>query len=64
MSGEPQRVEIAGLELAGARLSLLDEDNFAACVAGPEGFEGNAGTVSDAGLTLAPYAVARLEIAA
>ena len=62
LTGEPQRVEIAGLEPAGARLSLLDEDSFETCVAGPDGFEGNAGTVSGAGLTLAPYAVARLEV--
>jgi hypothetical protein len=62
LTGEPQRVEIAGLEVAGARLSLLDEDNFGLCVAGPDGFEGNAGTGSGAGLTLAPYAVARLDI--
>ncbi len=62
LTGEPRAVEIAGLEAAGARLSLLDEDSFAACIAGPDGFEGNAGTVSGSGLTLAPYAVARLDI--
>ena len=62
LTGEPRRVEIAGLEVAGARLSLLDEDSFGLCVAGPDGFEGNAGTVSGAGLTLAPYAVAQLEV--
>ncbi|MHA1152674.1 MAG: D-apionate lactonase [Alphaproteobacteria bacterium] len=62
LTGEPQRVEIAGLAGTDARLSLLDEDSFATCVAGPDGFEGNAGTGSAAGLTLAPYAVARLEV--
>ena len=61
LTGELQRVEIAGLEVAGARLSLLDRDSFAHCVAGPDGFEDNAGAVSGAGLTLAPDAVARLE---
>ena len=64
LTGEPQRVEIAGLEVAGARLSLLDEDSFAACVAGPDGFDGNGGTVSGTGVTLAAYAVARLEVGA
>ena len=64
LTGEPQRVEIAGLEVAGARLSLLDEDSFGLCVAGPDGFEGNAGMVSGTGLTLTPYAVARLEAGA
>jgi len=62
LSGEPQRVEIAGLDVAGARLSLLDEDSFAVCVAAPDGFDGNSGTVSGPDLTLAPYAVARLEV--
>ncbi len=64
LTGEPQRVEIAGLEIAGARLSLLDEDSFATCIAEPDGFEGNAGVASGTGLTLAPYAVARLEVEA
>ena len=64
LTGEPQQVEIAGLEVAGARLSLLDENSFADCVAAPDGFEGNAGGVSGAGLMLAPYAVARLEVGA
>ena len=64
LTGELHRVEIAGLEVAGARLSLLDEDSFESCVADPNGFEGNAGTVSGDGLTLAPYAVARLEVGA
>jgi hypothetical protein len=64
LTGEPQRIEIAGLEVAGARLSLLDEDSFDSCIAGPDGFDGNAGTVSGADLTLAPYAVARLEVGA
>ncbi len=64
LTGEPRAVEIAGLEVAGARLSRLDEDSFGLCVAGPDGFDGNAGTLSGAGLTLAPYAVARLEVGA
>ena len=50
--------------MAGARLSLLDEDSFAASIAGPDGFDGNSGTISSANITLAPYAVARLEVAA
>ena len=62
LTGESQRVEIAGLETDGARLSLLDEDSFVACIAGPEGFDGNGGTVSGATIALAPYAVARLEV--
>lgn len=64
LTGETQAVEIEGLDLNGARLSRLDEDSFAACVAGPDGFDGNAGPVSDQGLTLAPYAAARLEVGA
>ncbi len=61
LTGEPQQVEIVGLDVAGARLSLLDENSFADCVAAPDGFEGIADAVSGVGLTLAPYAVARLE---
>jgi hypothetical protein len=61
LSGESQRVAIGGLEVAGARLSLLDEDSFDACIAGPGGFEGNSGALSGPNLTLAPYAVARLD---
>ncbi len=64
LTGAAQRVEISCLEVAGARLSLLDEDSFASWVAGPDGFDGNGGIVSGQGVALAPYAVARLDVSA
>ncbi len=62
LMGKARAIELDGIVAEGARVNLLDEDSFEACVASPEGFEANARTAEGNGLTLGPYAVARLQI--
>lgn len=57
--GEPCDVAISGLAGRG-RLHLMDEESFVTCTAGPDGFAGSAGELATGGLTLKPYAIARV----
>ena len=62
LMGEPRDVAVEGLDLAGARVARLDQDSFEACSAEPGGFDAGETALSDGGIALAPYAVARLRL--
>jgi hypothetical protein len=56
---EPRGVAVEGIDLAGARVTLLDESTFETCASGPEGFERGESSYRGGAFTLAPFAVAR-----
>ena len=60
--GEPRAVAVEGIDLAGARITVLDESTFEACASGPEGFERGETSYRGGDLTLAPFAVARFRL--
>jgi len=60
---EPRGVAVEGLDLAGARIAVLDESTFEACASGPEGFERGESSYRGGALMLAPFAVARFRLA-
>jgi D-apionolactonase len=59
---EPRDVSVEGVDLASARIAMLDASTFEACARGPEGFERTEAISRDGTLTLAPFAVARLQL--
>jgi hypothetical protein len=59
--GEERSVAIDGIDTGGARMTVLDEESFEACVADPDGFEAAERSVAAGQVTLSPYAVARLQ---
>ena len=64
LMGAPRQVILAGANVAGARVVMLDDEAFKRCAAGPAGFEAGERPLAGAALTLAPYGVARLRFAA
>jgi hypothetical protein len=61
LAGEERSVVIDGIDTGGARMTVLDEESFEACVADPDGFEAAERSVTAGQVTLSPYAVARLQ---
>jgi hypothetical protein len=59
---EPRAVAVEGLDLAGARIAVLDASTFEACASGPEGFQRGESAYRGGALTLAPFAVARFRL--
>ena len=54
---------LAGIAAAGARISMLDEASYDACVAAPTGFDETATTLAGGDdVALDAYAVARLQV--
>ena len=60
LTGDSQRVEIAGLPLDGARIARLDEDSFESCAGDPLGLDKAESGLGAGALSLAPYATARI----
>jgi D-apionolactonase len=63
LTGEAQRVVVAGLPVARGRMARLDIDTFEAAAATPEGWWTSDDEVELDALTLSPYAVARMVVA-
>lgn len=61
---EPQAAAVEGIDLAGARIAVLDASTFEAGASGPEGFERGESTYRGGHFTLAPFAVARFRLSA
>ncbi len=61
--GEGRTVAFGGLGTGAVRMTVLDEESFEACAADPDGFEAAERLLKDAQVSLAPYAVARLQFA-
>lgn len=62
LTGEHQRVEIEGLHASSASIVRLDEMQFEACAADPEGFDSGAEEAEPHRLALRPYAVVRIRV--
>jgi len=63
LTGSARRVSLSGVKAGSARASVLDEASFEAATAGPTGFDEAERETALEGLTLTPYAVARLRLA-
>ena len=61
---EPRAAAVEGIDLAGARIAVLDASTFEASASGPEGFERGKSTYRGGHFTLAPFAVARFRLRA
>ena len=61
LTGEPQRVRLAGLPAAHGQITRLDLDTFASAAAGPDAWATTAGRYATNALELGPYAIARIE---
>jgi D-apionolactonase len=61
---EPRSAAVEGIDLAGARIAVLDASTFEASASGPEGFERGESTYRGGYFTLAPFAVARFRLSA
>jgi hypothetical protein len=59
---EPRAAAVEGIDLAGARIAVLDASTFEASASGPEGFESGESTYRGGHFTLAPFAVARFRL--
>jgi D-apionolactonase len=59
---EPRAAAVEGVDLAGARIAVLDASTFEACASGPEGFERGETIHHGGAFTLAPFAVARFRL--
>jgi hypothetical protein len=62
LTGEPQRVRVAGLPAARGRITRLDLDRFEVAVAGPEEWTATVEQFAADALELGPYAAARVEV--
>ena len=61
LSGEPRQISIAGLPGNKASMCTLDADSFESCVYNAAGFNSTRRELNGTDLTLAPYAVVRIE---
>lgn len=62
LTAQQRAVVIEGVDLAGAAISVLDEDTFEVCAASPDGFERGEATHLGGPLELTPFAVVRLRL--
>ncbi len=62
LTGERCAVTLADIAAAGARISMLNDASYDACVASPTGFDETATTHAGGDVDLDAYAVARLRI--
>jgi hypothetical protein len=61
LTGEAQRLRVAGLPSAHGRITRLDRASFESAIAGPKGWAATAEPCATDALELGPYAVARIE---
>jgi D-apionolactonase len=59
---EPHAAAVEGIDLAGARIAVLDASTFEASASGPEGFERGESIYRGGAFTLAPFAVVRFRL--
>lgn len=62
LRAEPRAVAVEGIDLAAARMAVLDASTFDACASGPEAFERGETKYCGGTFTLAPCAVARFRL--